>query len=138
MGRCSFVVSLLALCLAAGPGCTFISKSTEFNGVPSFDGRPVEYVSATTVGVNLLFILPLVGDASVTNTIQDLTERVKEDGAEGVRIVQSGTSYFWYVFLPFSIIIHPVTTSVTAEAAYPGPAEIEIPAGAAAGSEGDV
>jgi hypothetical protein len=121
MFYCAIRSALCAVTLASATGCTFISKATEFNGLPGPNGRPVEYVSATTVGVNLLFIVPLVGDASVPNTIHELTAKAKDDGATKVRIVQSGTSYLWYVLLPFSIFIHPVVTSVSADAEFVGP-----------------
>jgi hypothetical protein len=96
-------------------GCTFVSKATDFNGVPGSSGQPIEYYSATRVGLHFLFVFPLIGDISVEKTIVDLTAKVKEDGGKNVRIVQSSGSVLWYVFLPLSIFVHPVTASVSAE-----------------------
>src|SRR5262245_58263716 len=117
-------LSLVAL-VAAGPaalcGCTFISKSAEYNGLPGQQGRPVAYYTATTVGVNLLFIIPLIGDTSTTATLRDLTKKIKEDGGSNVRVVQSSGTVFWYLLIPITIIIHPTIGSVSADAEFVGP-----------------
>jgi len=118
-------IVLAAVLVLGDTSCTFISKSTEFNAVPGQHGKPVEIYEASTVAVYLLFFLPIVGDATMTATVNALTAKVKEDGGTNVRVYQSGTSYLWYVLFPFSIIIHPVITSVSSDVEFEGPAKVE-------------
>lgn len=121
---------ICALFTAAGflftaAGCTFVSKAADYSGLPGQHGKPVEYYSATNVGVNLVFVLPILGEPTVPATLGALTAKVKEDGGTNVRVVQSGSTYLWYILLPFSIFIHPVVTSVTADAEFSGPSGVE-------------
>ena len=107
-------------------GCTFISKAGEYNGLPGQQGRPVAYYSATSVGVNLLFVIPLIGDTSTAATLRDLTKKIKEDGGSNVRVVQSSGTIFWYIFMPLTFIIHPAVGSVSADAEFAGPSGVEV------------
>lgn len=106
-------------------GCTFVSKATVYNGLPGQHGKPVEFYGATSVGVSLLFFLPVLGEPTVPATLGELTAKVKDDGGTNVRVISTGTSYLWYVFFPITIFIHPVITSVTADAEFMGPSAVE-------------
>jgi hypothetical protein len=110
-----------ALLVPALAGCTFIGTASEYNGLPGQQGRPVEYYTATKVGVNLLFVIPLIGDTSTGATLRDLTKRIKDDGGTNVRVVQSSGSIYWYLLMPVTFIVHPSVTSVSADAEFYGP-----------------
>ena len=70
----------LAVLLPLVDGCTFVSKSDEYNGLPGQRGRPVAYYSATNLGINLLFFIPIIGDTSTTAVLREVTKKVQEDG----------------------------------------------------------
>ena len=118
-----YITALISLGLLSGAtGCTFLSKCDDYNGLPGQHGKPVEFYSATSVGMNLVFLLPIVGDPTPTATLSDLTKKVKEDGGSNVRVISSGSNYLWYVLFPFTIIFTPVITSVSADAEFLNPA----------------
>lgn len=125
MKRTMIQVSLVVLLLPLATGCTFLSKCTDYNGLPGQHGKPVEFYSAVAVGMNLVFILPIVGDPTPAATLSALTAKVKDDGGSNVRVVSSGTTYLWYVYFPFSLIFTPVITSVSADAEFSGPSGVE-------------
>lgn len=132
VGELLVLVAVFVAVFLVAPGCTFVSKATDFNGVPGQEGRPVEFISATKVGLHFLYILPLLGDISTASTIDALTEQAKEDGLTNLRIVQTSTSVMWYVLIPVSFFIHPVITTVSADA------ELKpLPEGATVGEEAD-
>lgn len=109
------LISLVVFALAAA-GCSFTSKATNFNGLNDFDGNAVEHVSTTNIALNGLFVWPLWGDASLEETVSCFTEAAKEDGALKVRLVQSDSSTYWWIFPPISFFIHPVVTNVAGDA----------------------
>lgn len=124
------IVPLAALSLlASSTGCTFVSRAGEYNGLPGEHGRPVEFYSATNVGMTLLFFLPVAGHPTVPDTLSALTAKVKEEGGTNVRIVSTGTMYLWYLYFPISLIIHPAVATVTADAEFLGPPGVEKGAG---------
>ncbi|MEM7232683.1 MAG: hypothetical protein AAF517_10935 [Planctomycetota bacterium] len=114
--RKSLVLTVLSVsALLFANGCTFVSKATEFNGIPGAHGKDVEYYSATKVGMHFLFVFPLVGDVSVPSAIDEMTQQVKKDNGQSVRMVQTSSSTLWYVFMPLTFFVQPVVTSVSAE-----------------------
>jgi hypothetical protein len=122
--RLALVSTILGV-FSSSIGCTFLSKSTEYNGLPSPQGKAVQFYAATNVGMELVFFLPILGDPTVTSTLGALTAKVKEDAGVNVRVVSTGTTYFWYLLFPFTLIFVPTATSVTAEAEFDGPPSIE-------------
>ena len=116
------IVFLAALPLV-GTSCTFISKSDEFSGLTGQQGKPVSFYSATRIGVNLLFFIPLIGDVTVTRAIKDMTEKVKDEGGTNVRLIQTGGTVFWFLLPPVTFIIHPALTYCSGDAEFEGPAK---------------
>ncbi len=115
MRRALLALTVLS-CLAASTGCTFVGKvpAADFHGVPGPQGKPIEYYSATRVGVHFLFIFPLPLDVSVTSTVRDMAEQIHADGGESIDITQSGSHVMWYLFPPFTFFVHPVVASAAA------------------------
>jgi hypothetical protein len=105
-----------ALLLAALlPGCAFHSTATRWNGTVGPDGEPV-YVKATTnVGLNLVVLLKLLGGVNTEGMIDELTDAIAEEGGDRVRIIQSSSTNYWFGFPPFTWVLTPVITTVSAE-----------------------
>ncbi|MBL8754921.1 MAG: hypothetical protein JNK15_16570, partial [Planctomycetes bacterium] len=64
---------LLASLVAMSSGCTFHSTATHWNGRTAADGRPVWMTTTTTYGVNLLVLLPFVGDTRADALVDEAT-----------------------------------------------------------------
>lgn len=108
--------SLLAASLALlSAGCTFSSTASEWHGRVGSDGKPVYIKSHTNVGFNLLILLPFVGRTSLPTQIEKITDEIAAEGGDTVRMVESTTENYWYGFSPFTWIITPVVTTVTAD-----------------------
>jgi hypothetical protein len=100
--------------LALG-GCTFSSTATHWNGLVGPDGRPVYVMTHTNVGVNLLIIIPTLGRTSLPDEIDKLTDQVATEKGDNVRMVESSSENYWYGFAPFTWVLTPVITTVSAE-----------------------
>jgi hypothetical protein len=114
-------VLILAALLPFLGGCTFVSKSDEYNGLPGQRGKPVAYYGGTNLGINLLFFIPIIGDTSTTAVLREVTKKVKEDGGKNFRVVQSSAAVFWFLFPPITFIIHPAIGYVAGDAEFDGP-----------------
>ena len=55
--------TLLACALATG--CTFHSTATHWNGRLGEDGKPIFVKTSTNVGMNLIIVLPVLGNTSI-------------------------------------------------------------------------
>jgi len=110
-------VALLLLasvvCLAAG--CSMTSKATDFNGLVTPDGTAT-HLNTTNIAVNLLFTKPVVGDATIHQTVADCTSEAKSLGASRIRLVQSHSTVYWWILPPISFVVHPVVTNVAGDA----------------------
>lgn len=105
--------TLLGLALVSIlPACVLHSHATEFHGVEGLRGVPIEYQTTTTYGISALWIFPLYGDTSKANTISEFSREAAARGSERIRITQTSSTTYWYVFLPISLFIHPVSTTV--------------------------
>jgi hypothetical protein len=111
-GLCAVLLAAVALMVA---GCTMTSRATEFNGLTDFGGDKVTHLNTTNVAVHLLFKDPIWGDASLEQTVDDLTSEAKASGATKVRIVQSDRCTYWWVLPPISFVIHPVVGNAAAD-----------------------
>jgi len=109
--RLSLMLGASLLGLTA-PSCITHSHSTEFNGVPGVRGEPVEYQSTSSYALHFLFAFGLAGDASKQNTIDQFTKEASARGASRVRITQTSSSTYWYIFPPISFFVHPVVHTV--------------------------
>ncbi len=109
------LVFLVVFALAAA-GCSMTSKATNFNGLKDFDGNEVEHLNTTNIALNGLFVYPLLGNASLEETVACHTQEAKEAGALKVRLVQSDSSTYWWILPPISFFIQPVVTTVAGDA----------------------
>jgi len=111
--------SFLALLVVASPlfsGCVFFSKAKDWNNLTGLDRQPTTYITTTKVGLNLLVIIPFMGDMGIGGLVRDMTENIKEEeGGDEVRIVQGGSENYWYGWPPFTWILTPVISTVAAE-----------------------
>jgi hypothetical protein len=96
-------------------GCAFHSNATEWSQRVGPDGHPVFVKSTTNVGLNFLVALKIVGGTDTPGMIQEITSSIAEDGGDKVRIIQSSSENYWYGFPPFTWILTPVITTVTAD-----------------------
>ena len=110
----SLTIVTLAALIALAPGCSFTSKATDIS-LPGPDGKKVAHVNQTNIAINFLFSTPLVGDASLQQTVADTATAASAAGGKNMRIVQSSSSTYWWIFPPFSFIIHPVVSNVAAD-----------------------
>ncbi len=105
----------LAVLFAVATGCTWTDTATDFNGLTDHEGHKVTHTNHTRLALNLLIFEPLVGNASMQANVAEITAQAKADGANGVRIVQSNESTWWWCFFPISLIITPVVSNVAAD-----------------------
>ncbi len=113
MGRT--ILTVLAIVGLLIGGCSMTSKATDFSGLTTPDGKAT-HLNTTNVAINLLFTNPVVGDASIHETVAECTRQAQAAGASKVRLVQSHSTVYWWIFPPISFIIHPVVTNVAADA----------------------
>jgi len=102
---------LVALAVGLAPSCVTHSHAEDFNGVQGPRGLPVEFQETTTYALHLLFVVPLLGDASRENTVEEFTKEASDRGATRVYMESTSSSTYWYIFPPLSFFIHPVATS---------------------------
>lgn len=107
--------ALLFLALTVLPSCAFHSTATDWNTRVGPDGVPVHYTSTSKVGFKLLVLIPFLGDTEITGMVDDLSQNIADIGGDRVRIVQGSSENYWYGFPPFTWIITPVVSTLTAE-----------------------
>jgi len=107
---------VLAILLVAGAGCTMTKTADNFNGLTTFDGKTPTHINTTNYAIHLLFTRPLVGNATLQQTVADFTAAAKAAGASRVRIVQSRPMVLWFIFPPITFIVQPVITNVAGDA----------------------
>jgi hypothetical protein len=71
--------------------------------------------SHTNVGFNLFIGIPLFGSTSLPREIDTMTDEIATEKGDTVRMIQSSSENYWYGFPPFTWIITPVITTVTAD-----------------------
>lgn len=96
-------------------GCAYHSTSKNWNGLMGADGKPTYYKETSKIAVNLFVGIPLFGNVSIDGMMEDLTGAIAEENGDHVRIVQGGNENYWYGFPPFTWILTPVITTVSAE-----------------------
>jgi len=106
------LAGLFALALS---GCTFSSTATHWNGRVGPDGKPVYVMTHTNVGMNLLVIIPALGRTSLPDQIDKLTDAVASENGDNIRMIESSSENYWYGFAPFTWVLTPVITTVSAE-----------------------
>lgn len=108
-----FTLTLPLTLLAAG--CAFHSTATQWNGRVGPDGEPVFVKSSTNVGLNFLILVKIIGGTGTSGMIDAVTREIADESGDHVRMVESSTENYWYGFPPFTWILTPVITTVTAE-----------------------
>jgi hypothetical protein len=96
-------------------GCAFSSTARNWNGLKGLDDQPTYYLNTTKVGMNLFIVVPCFGDMGIAGLTRDMTEKIKEQGGNDVRIVQGDSESYFYGWPPFTWIITPVISTVAAE-----------------------
>ena len=104
-----------ALLTVLASGCAFHTIADEWHERVGPDGEPVYYTSTTKVGLNLLVVVPFLGDTGIGGMVEDLTENIAEQDGNYVRIVQGSSENYWYGFPPFTWIVTPVVSTLAAE-----------------------
>ena len=106
--------SLLAACVFA-TGCTLPSTSTRWNGLVGPAGKPVYVKSHTNLGINLGIFIPFLGATTLPKEIDMLTQEIEGEKGDFVRMIETSKENYWYGFPPFTWILTPVITTVTAD-----------------------
>jgi hypothetical protein len=109
-------ISLILLCSLLCISCSTTRQAANFNGLSTPEGRPIAHLSTSNLAIHLLGTMPLVGDASLTGTVDNFTQVAKMKNASKVRIVQSSVFSWWFVFPPFSFVLTPVSSNVAGDA----------------------
>ena len=110
---------LTSLCMvviaATLSGCAFSSTARNWNGLSGLDERPTYYMTTTKIGLNLVIFVPFLGDMGISGLTRDLTADIKAEGGDQVRIVQGSSENYFYGWPPFTWILSPVLSTVSAE-----------------------
>ena len=110
----TFAVLMLGVYAA---GCSSTTVARDFHDLSSPDGKPIAHLSTSNMAIHLLVgKKPLMGNASLEQTLSDFTAAAKAQDATKVRIVQSSRRNWWFLFFPFTLLVTPVTSNVAGEA----------------------
>src|SRR5215472_9235876 len=96
-------------------GCTMTSTSKQWNGRVGPNGKPVYVKSHTNVGLNIGIFIPTLGATTLPKEIDKLTKEIEIEQGNVVRMIQSTSDNYWYGYPPFSWVLTPVITTVTAD-----------------------
>jgi len=106
----------LACLIPLMSGCASTKHARDFSGLTTPYGD-ASHLNTSKYALHFLFgTFPLIGDASIEQTVADFTLAAKEDGASQVRIVQSDKMNWWFIFPPISFLITPVSSNVAGDA----------------------
>lgn len=105
---------LLPLLAIAG-SCTMHSAATHWNGRVGYNGRPLHVKSTTNIGVNLLVFIPLFGSTTIDTMVDSITASIAAEDGDKVRLIETSSENYWYGFPPFTWVLTPVITTVTAD-----------------------
>ena len=103
--------------------CVTHSRATEFNGVKGIRGEPIEFQSTSSYALHFLFVFGLFGDASAENTINEFTKEASARGGTRVRIAETKSHTYWWIFPPLSFFVHPVQHTVRGDVEGTGASE---------------
>src|SRR5215813_2328738 len=107
------VLSFLILIFALATGCTSTAKNWNYRVGPN--AKPVYVKSQTQVGFNIAIFIPFIGATTLPKQIDKLTGQIQAENGDVVRLIQSSTENYWYGFPPFTWVLTPVITTVTAD-----------------------
>ena len=94
-------------------GCASTSK--QWNARVGPNSKPVYIKSHTNVGVNLVVFIPFIGRTTLPKEIDRLTKDIAAEKGDVVRMIETSKENYWYGFPPFTWILTPVITTVTAD-----------------------
>ena len=94
-------------------GCSFHTHADKFSGIAGINGEPVEYQQTNTWALHALWIFPIVGDASIENSVNEFSIEARKRRATRINIEETSSFTYWFVFPPFSFLIHPVNTTIS-------------------------
>ena len=114
MRRITFL--MLMLVLGIGSGCSISSVASDPRGVKGVDGDHLTHINTRNYAVHLFMTKPILGDATLSNTVQSFADEAKKHGATKVRIVQSDEATMWYLIPLIGFIFTPVATNVAGDA----------------------
>lgn len=103
---------LVLACLALLSSCTTHTHVTKFNGVNGLRGEPIEFQKTSKWSLNFLFLFGIVGDSSLESTVDAFTREASARSGTRVRISQTSSTTYWYIFPPLSFLFHPVVHTV--------------------------
>ena len=104
---------LLAFTLTSG--CTTASTSRQWNSRVGENRKPVYVKSHTNIGMNFLIFIPVLGRTTLPKQIDKLTKDIATENGDVVRMIESSSENYWYGYPPFSWVLTPVITTVTAD-----------------------
>ena len=105
----------LLVALALTSGCTLTSTSRQWNGRVGPNGKTVYVKSHTDIALNALIVIPLLGATSLPKQIDLLTKEIETEKGDVVRMIETSTENYWYGYPPFTWVLTPVITTVTAD-----------------------
>lgn len=111
------------LLLLPAAACVTHTHCTDVSGIPGLRGEPVEYQSSTSWALHGLFVFPLIGDATLDDSVAAFTKEASGRGGKRFDLVQHSTTYYWFVLPPLSFFIHPVATEVAGQIELPATAK---------------
>ena len=118
-------IGLLSLLVtfALTSGCTMTSTSKQWNGRVGPNGKPVYVKSHTNIGLNIGIFIPVLGATTLPKEINKLTKDIETEQGNVVRMIETSSDNYWYGWPPFTWVLTPVITAVTADYE-PSPAEL--------------
>lgn len=114
-----FAMTMLVLVMGVGAGCAISDIASDPRGVKGVDGDKLTHINTRNFAVHLFMTKPILGDATLSNTVQKFADEAKNQGATKVRIVQSDETVMWYFPPLLGFIFTPVYSSVAGDALYP-------------------
>lgn len=105
-----FIVNISVILLA---NCSFHTHAYKYNGIPGINGEPVEYQQTSTWALHALWIFPLIGDASLENSVNEFSSEARKRGAKRINIDDTSSLTYWFIFPPFSFFVHPVNSTIS-------------------------
>ena len=111
----SWIRTISLLLFASASACSFYNTATHWNGLRDADGKPVFVKTTTNIGVNLLIILPVLGNTTIDTMLDTTTLEIARNGGNRVRVIQSTAENYWYGWSPFTWIVTPVVTEIAVE-----------------------
>ncbi len=92
--------------------CITHSHASDFNGVNGLRGEPIEYQTTDNWSLNFLGIFAMVGESGKEKAIDAFTKEASSRGGTRMRVTQTSSSIYWWIFPPISFFIHPVVHTV--------------------------